>query len=339
MLRDAASRRGGKDRPLDAALTDPTSRFVRQGDSLNVSPGLVRYLACDHETGLEVSWHELILDRWPSADEWPPIQAHCDRLKQLRHDSLFSFHHYWINAESRRITFITDAIPVKSVVEGFLRENQTLRPKLIARWFRPILDILRYLHSLSPPIVHGRIQPFSVCVRGPSIKVDVPHFLPPAPGGFEITPFTPPEVLSGEETPASDIWRFGLAMLSVLTRETPYAECGTPLELTMKLRRWQKPDCLARIEDPLAADLIAACLTPPRIRESAGQLFNHAYFTREYSLDQEKVHEGGGLILLFKSQTSASQDIPQPEVPEGNIPMQASQAFSGSAPRLLPKEK
>jgi WNK lysine deficient protein kinase len=339
MLRDGPTRRGnGKDRNLDPALTDPTLRFVRHDDYVQVLPGLVRYFACDHQTGLEVSWHELIFERWPSSEEWPALQAHFDRLKQLKHDYLFSVQHYWLNADAKRVIFITDAVPAKSIVEDFLRDNSTVRRKVIARWFGAILEVLRYLHSLSPPIVHGRIQPSSVFVRGPSIKIDIPYFIPPIDGGFTISPFTPPETISGEECPASDIWRFGMALLSVVTRETPYSECRSPIELITKLRNYVMPDCLTKVEDPLAVDLISACLTLPRIRESPGQLLVHPYFTPEHSQDSERQHDGDGLIILFKSKQGAgSQELPV--VPEGRIPMQGSQAVSGSVPRLLPKEK
>jgi serine/threonine protein kinase len=322
MLRDQAARRPvTKDRTPDPALTDPSGRFVRQDDFVTISEGLVRYFACDHETGLEVSWHELILERWPSPEEWPPLEAHFEHLKQSKHDSLFSLHHYWLNSDSQRIVFITDAIPAKSVVEDFLRENSLVRPKVVIRWFRPMLEVLRFLHHLSPPIIHGRIQPFSVFVRGPSIKIDPPHFLRPWPTVFSITPFTPPEVLIGDESPSSDIWRFGMALLCVVARQTPYAECKTPIDLIAKLQACEPPECLAAVEDPMAKDLISVCLTVPGKRLTADGLVAHPYFTQDFSAEAEKVHEKGGLIVIFSSKNAAGNaDGAAQEASDGRIP-------------------
>jgi hypothetical protein len=299
-------RTSSKNRNIDPALADESGRFVRQDDFVTVTENGVRYLACDHETGLEVSWHELILDPWPSSDEWLPLEARLERLKSLKHDSLFSIHHYWINRELRRIVFITDAIPNKSVLEDFVRENAVVRPKVVIRWFRPMLEVLRFLHRASPPIVHGRIHPFSIFVRGKAIKIDPPHFLKAVSAGFAITPFTPPELLIGEETVASDIWRFGMALLCVVARQTPYAECKRPVDLITKLQSWEPPDCLAAVEDPIASDLIAACLTAPAARPTAEELAGHAYFTRDLRAENGEVPKGGGLVVLFTNRSTAS---------------------------------
>jgi WNK lysine deficient protein kinase len=319
----------------DAGQSDPSGRYIRQDDYVTVSDGIVRYLACDRSEGLEVSWHELILPRWPSPDEWPLIQSECERLKQIRCDPLYAVHHYWTVPESLRLIFITDAIPAKSAVEDFLRETTAFRPKVVARWFRPILEVLRHLHGLSPPMVHGRIQPFSVFVRGPTVKVEPPRFPRLPVSTFSITPFTPPECLAGQDCPVSDIWRFGMALLAVVTRRTPYEECKSPIELFTKLSNWEIPDSFRFVEDEVAAKLIRLCLQKVEQRPDAGALFGHEFFTRDYSLDLEKAPESG-IVVIFKSQvTASSQQVPL--VDEGRLGMAESRGVSGSLPRLMAK--
>jgi WNK lysine deficient protein kinase len=335
MLPEPLSRRSSRERSSSLTQTDPGGRYVRQDDYVTVSDGIVRYLAFDHTEGLEVSWHELILPRWPSPEEWPGLQAECERLKQLRCDPLFAVHHYWVVPESLRLIFITDAIPAKSAVEDFLRETTEVRPKVVARWFRPILEVFRHLHSLSPPIVHGRIQPFSVFVRGPVVKVDLPRFPRLQSHCFSITPFTPPECLAGEDGPASDIWRFGIALLAVITRETPYAECKSPIELFTKLKAGELPASFRLVEDSVAAQLIGSCLQTVSARPDAGVLFGHEFFTRDYSLDLEKAPESG-IVVIFKSQGAGA--APQaPSAEDAAVPLAESRGVSGSLPRLMAK--
>jgi hypothetical protein len=115
------------------------------------------------------------------------------RLQQPRLKPLFAVHTYWTVTESRRLLFITDAIPVKGVIKDFLWESTYCRHKVMVRWFRLILEVLRYLHGIFSPIVHSRIHPLSIFVRCRAIKVDLPY-LPRIPSQvFLITPFTPLE--------------------------------------------------------------------------------------------------------------------------------------------------
>jgi hypothetical protein len=153
-----------------------------------------------------------------------------------------------------------------------------------------------------------------------------------------ITPFTPPECLTGEECPASDIWRFGMSLLAVLTRETPYAECKTPIELFMKIKNYELPEALLRVEDPAAVELIKACLDQVARRWKPGQLLAHLYFTRDFSQDQERVAEPASIVVIFKSQaTSASRETPPSEGLDSMVGVRDSPAGGASVPRLVPK--
>jgi hypothetical protein len=65
----------------------------------------------------------------------------------------------------------------KSVLDGFLRDVTAIHPKVVVKWFRPVLEVLRHLHSLSPPIIHHKIGFSSIVVRGASGAVKVAMLL------------------------------------------------------------------------------------------------------------------------------------------------------------------
>jgi WNK lysine deficient protein kinase len=188
-----------------------------------------------------------------------------------------------------------------------LRDDAAIRRKVVVKWFRPVLEVLRYLHSLSPPIVHHKIDLSSIFVRNASgaIKVGMPLLVPfeisMGRSIFKLTATTPPEHLFGMRCPASDIWSFGLAVLILLTKQAPYSECTTPFELIQRLSVYQKPNSFSLLTDPVAIDLIDACLQPPEKRWTADSLLNHPFFTREDNKWEEKAVAGPNMVVLFTS--------------------------------------
>jgi WNK lysine deficient protein kinase len=302
----------GKERSLD--VTDPAGRFKRSDEYIAIGPSRVRYKGYDAETGLEVTWHEFLLPRRASSDELQSICTTADRFKSLHHEGLGHLHSYWISPDSMRVTFVTESVCTKSVMDNFLNDESVIRPKVVVKWFRPVLEVLRYLHSLSPPIVHQSIHLSSIFVRGATgaVKVAIPLPFPidlcSGRSPFKLTATTPPEYLSGEESPASDIWSFGLAVLTVLTKQLPYDECTTPLELAQKLWSCEKPASFSLLTDDLASDLIGACLRRAEDRWTAEQLLNHSYFTRGESKAEPKA-AGPGMVVLF---TAAGGDATPP---------------------------
>jgi WNK lysine deficient protein kinase len=292
-----------KDRPAD--VTDPDDRYKRSDEYIAIGPSLVRYKGYDKNTGLEVTWHEVLLPNRVSPEGLQSICAGADRFKALRHESLGVLHSYWVSPDQSRVTFITESICAKNVLDDFLRDDSAIRPKVVVKWFRPVLEVLRYLHSLSPPITHHKIDLSSIFVRSASgaVKVGMPLLVPfefsMGRSIFKLTATTPPEHLLGMWSTASDIWSFGLAMLIVLTKQVPYDECTTPFQLVQKLSAYEKPNSFSLLTDRVAIDLIGACLQPPEKRWTADNLLNHPFFTRAGGDGEEKKSAGPGMVVLF----------------------------------------
>jgi serine/threonine protein kinase len=241
----------------------------------------------------------------------------------LRHDNLALLHQYWVRPDSTRLFFISEEIASRSIVDSFLR-NGSFAFRAIARWFVPVLEVLHYLHSQRPPIIHHKIQLSSIFVRSTSgaVKVGLPQLVPlDLSSGWshlEISASMPPERLLGDVTPASDIWQFGLALLEAITKQTPYAECATPAELVNKLQHFRPPAALALIENEIAADLIGACLQRPKLRPSAKDLASHPFFKKSLA-EQEvpKTAASHGMVVIFPANSKGlSSTLPaMPDAP------------------------
>jgi WNK lysine deficient protein kinase len=269
------------------------------------------------------------------------VAAHAKRVRELKHENLATLFDFWISSDSTRAFFITEAVESRSVVDTFLRDSTVLRPRVIARWFTPILGLLHYLHSQSPPLVHHKIQLSSIFVRSSSgcIKVGLPLLVPwhifLGHCVIKLSAMTPPEYLCGEATPASDIWCFGLALLEAITKQIPYSECETPAQLVERLLRYQPPDCIKDVNDPFAADLIRSCLQRPQLRPLARDLIEHAFFTRDYGGDerQDAAPASTDMIIIYSGQKAAPGYNKEPQ----RLSLRASGPIASSVPRMFPK--
>jgi WNK lysine deficient protein kinase len=306
--------RSSKERP---EVADPSGRFIRSDEYVAIRQSLLYYRGYDQHTGCQVTWNEVLFAHCLTHDEQSVVSSHAQRILHLRHDSLALLHQYWLSADASRIFFISEEIASRSIVDGFLRGG-SFAPRAIARWFVTVLDVLHYLHSQTPPVIHHKIHLSSIFVRSTSraVKVGLPQLVPPdmSPGRSHIvvSASTPPERLSGDVTPAADIWQFGLALLEAITKQTPYAECATPAELVDKFRRFQPPAALGLIENEMAADLIGACLRHPKLRPSARDLARHPFFKNNLAENEApKRASSHGMVVIFpRTSTGLSATLP-----------------------------
>ena len=167
---------------------------------------------------------------------------------------------------------------------GTLRERVTagqvtaeVLPDLLSR----LLEILAFLHSRQPVIVHRDIKPHNIMFRTARdwqpVLVDFDTLAVPTGSGLTLvgTPgYAAPEQLMGETSPASDIYGMGATMLFAVTGEAPekWPRTGGRLALEGRLdhlpARWRTalPRMLAasldkRLQD---ADEVRAVLSDSR---------------------------------------------------------------------------
>ena len=103
----------------------------------------------------------------------------------------------------------------------------------VAAWIAQVCDILTYLHSQTPPVIHHDVKPANLKLtpQGQVVLVDfgiARHFDPNRPvtqAGQMVTPgYSPPEQYAGETLdPRSDIYALGATTYALLTGQAPPA--------------------------------------------------------------------------------------------------------------------
>lgn len=322
----------------NANLCDPTGRFERSEDYIGICDSTIRYKAYDTETGLEVTWHEMVLKN--KQHQMEEIVQRAERLKRLKHANLNTLFHYWVSPEGNKIAYITESTCVNSVWTNLTQGLADIRQKVITRWFLPVLQVLQYLHAQTPAITHNEINLKSILVKATSgcVKLTAPSLYENSELHLKVDPFMPPEFLVGQSGTFSDIWRFGLALLNCATGQIPYSECRTPVELIDKLKQYYPPASLSLVSDPLLKDLIVSCLRPPALRPTASDLISHPYFNQGPDEDDSARSSdaaNNGLVVIFSGKsTRSNQNLPKVETGGTMTLADTPSLFSSSTPRI-----
>ncbi|GBM34688.1 Nuclear receptor-binding [Araneus ventricosus] len=152
----------------------PCGRWLKRREEVQQRdiPGIdVAYLAMDTEEGVEVVWNEILFsERKNFRNQEGKIRDIFDSLTQLEHPNIVKLHKYWIDKESEkpRVIFITEYMSSGSLKQ-FLKKTKRNVIKLPLqawkRWCSQILSALSYLHSCSPPIIHGNLTCDSIFIQ------------------------------------------------------------------------------------------------------------------------------------------------------------------------------
>ncbi|GAB6026647.1 hypothetical protein CHUAL_013053 [Chamberlinius hualienensis] len=144
----------------------PCGRWLKRREEVEQRdvPGIdLAYLAMDTEEGVEVVWNEVqFSERKKFRAQEEKIRQVFDNLTQLEHPNIVKFHKYWTDrdAEKPRIIFITEYMSSGSLKQFLKRTKRNVKKLPLQAWKRwcvQILSALSYLHSCSPPIIHGNL--------------------------------------------------------------------------------------------------------------------------------------------------------------------------------------
>ena len=217
-------------------IKDPNGHYVRMNQVQASYHDYVCYLAVEQSSGIQVYWYEFINDKL-SKEEQDTAFSRLSQASKIYCPTLLNILSLWRNSVPPRFVVITEAAQSPSLRE-YLRTIDT-RPSIrnLIKWFKNLATAVQALHHLN--IRHGSISLSYVFIKPGtgSVKLRLP--LTGLSGrvisasSIDIDAYNAPERLRGVKALSNDIWALGMALLELLTGETPYEELKTPQDLFM----------------------------------------------------------------------------------------------------------
>ncbi|XP_026810524.1 nuclear receptor-binding protein [Rhopalosiphum maidis] len=249
----------------------PCGRWLKRREVVEQRdvPGIdCAYLAMDTEEGVEVVWNEVqFSERKNYKAQEDKIRQVFESLTQLQHPNIVNFHRYWTDThnDKPRVIFITEYMSSGSLKQFLKRTKRNVKKISLTawkRWCTQILSALSYLHSCSPPIIHGNLTCDTIfiqhngLVKIGSVAPDTIHVhIKTCRENMKNMHFIAPEC-GNFVTPAIDIYAFGMCALEMATLEIQGNGDSGTLVTQDHINR-----TIESLDDPLQKDLIYQCLT------------------------------------------------------------------------------
>lgn len=283
----------------------PCGRWLKRREEVQQRdiPGIdAAYLAMDTEEGVEVVWNEVkFSERKNFKAQEEKIREVFDSLTQLEHPNIVKLHKYWMDKDTDkpRVIFITEYMSSGSLKQ-FLKKTKRNVIKLPVqawkRWCSQILSALSYLHSCSPPIIHGNLTCDTIFIQHNGlIKIGsvapdaIHHHVKTCREDIMNVHFIAPEYGSktfSMVTPAVDIYSFGMCALEMAALEIAgNGDSGNQIteEVVDKT--------IESLENPLQKDFIRRCLKKnPNDRPTARELLFHPVIFEVHTLKLLAAH-------------------------------------------------
>ncbi|XP_043252556.1 nuclear receptor-binding protein [Colletes gigas] len=275
-------------------------------------PGIdCAYLAMDTEEGVEVVWNEVqFSERKNFKAQEEKIQLVFENLTQLEHPNIVKFHRYWTDThnDKPRVIFITEYMSSGSLKQFLKRTKRNVKKLPLQawkRWCTQILSALSYLHSCSPPIIHGNLTCDTIfiqhngLVKIGSVAPDaIHHHVKTCRANMKNMHFVAPEY-GNSVNPAIDIYSFGMCALEMAALEIQGNGDSGTIVTEENVRK-----TIESLDDAQQKDFIRKCLqVDPLSRPSARELLFHPVLFEVHSLKLLAAH------ALVNSATNISETI------------------------------
>lgn len=292
-------RESGEDSEDESEILEesPCGRWLKRREEVEQRdvPGIdCAHLAMDTEEGVEVVWNEVqFSERKNFKAQEDKIQLVFDNLTQLEHPNIVKFHRYWTDThnDKPRVIFITEYMSCGSLKQFLKRTKRNVKRLPLQawkRWCTQILSALSYLHSCSPPIVHGNLTCDTIfiqhngLVKIGSVAPDaIHHHVKTCRENMKNMHFIAPEYGSAQMvTPAMDVFSFGMCAL-----ETAALEIQGNGESASLVTEEHVIRTVESLEDPRQKDFIYRCINQDASkRPTARELLFHPLLFEVHSL-------------------------------------------------------
>ncbi|MBE9115304.1 protein kinase [Lusitaniella coriacea LEGE 07157] len=263
----------------------PQEKLIRQYQILRTlgQGGMgTTYLAWD-KTG-SISGHPLTfvlkemnadMERIPKARELFEREARI--LKTLDHPGIPKYYDFFVHEGKKYLGM--ELVHGQNLEQRIYKEGP-LTPQQGIEWMIQACNILEYLHSLRPPLVHRDVKPANLMVRNLDNRIVLLDFGAVkeigTPPGTRIGAegYSAPEQDRGQPCPQSDIYAIGATLVFLLTRDDPMTHYHRKdnqycIDVTGILAHREADLC--EIAPQLAQVIEQACAPNPRKRFSTAQ--------------------------------------------------------------------
>lgn len=184
-------------------------------------------------------------------------------LNLLNHPNIPKYHDFF--TENNYSYLVMELIHGKNLQQliyqqGIVSELQAIK------WLLQVSQIVSYLHSFSPPLIHRDIKPNNLILRAKDQQIflldfgAVKEIGTPAGTCIGAEGFAPPEQIIGQPCPQSDLYAMGATLIFLLTGKNPLnylqikqKSCAFNLDkishLSPKILRFIRRACQVKISD------------------------------------------------------------------------------------------
>lgn len=315
---DTSPRESGDDSEDESEILEesPCGRWLKRREEVDQRdvPGIdCVHLAMDTEEGVEVVWSEMQLpENTDLKEQETQMRQIFENLLHLDHENIVKFHRYWTDMKSDkpRVIFITEYMSsgsLKQFLKLTKRKAKRLPLQAWRRWCTQILSALSYLHSCTPPVIHGNLTCDTLFIQHNGL-VKIGSVVPDAIhlNVKKSKEMTDSRHLMAPEyerslTPAVDIYSFGMCALEMAALEIQENSDSSSVNEESILRTINSLEC------ELQRDLIFKCLKRnPDERPSAHELLFHPLLFEVHSLKLLSAH---CLVFSPKARTQFSETI------------------------------
>ncbi|MDB9313130.1 serine/threonine-protein kinase [Spirulina sp. CS-785/01] len=251
----------------------------------------VTYAALDEQTQENVALKALSLRR---LDDWKALELferEAKTLKQLDHPQIPQYIDYvQVDTESDRGFYLAQQLVEGTSLADLVAEGWRSSEDDIKDIAQQVLNILTYLHTLHPPVIHRDIKPQNLIRKADDTILLVDFgavqdtYRQTQIGGSTIVGtygYMPPEQYHGRAYPATDLYGLGATLLYILSGSSPADFPQPRLKIDFRSRVNLSPhltDWLERMLEPALEDRFSnakealTALTTPLVKQDKNAL-------------------------------------------------------------------
>jgi len=274
----------------------PTGRYVRFNDLLGEGAFKKVYRAYDSVQGVEVAWNAVKVSGMSQQARQRVVQE-MKILQKLDHPSIIHFYSSFLQKETESVVFITEMM-ASGTLKEFI-QNRPVRLRIVKRWCRHILHALVYLHSHDPPIIHRDLKCDNIFINGSTGDIRIGDLglaswkrTGQAKSVLGTPEYMAPEMFNELYDEQVDIYAFGMCVLEMITKETPFMECSTTPQIYKKVIAGIVPACYDRLIDGPAKEFVYKCIkmrSPNERRPSAQTLRDDPFLVKRENAPSDDI--------------------------------------------------